>query len=353
MKIVVDDRIPYIKGQIEKIAEKVIYRSGVEFSKEDVQDADALVIRTRTKCNRSLLEGSKVRFIATATIGMDHIDLEYCKSVGIKVTNAAGCNVQSVVQYIRSCLFSLQLLEGIDFKGKTFGVIGVGHVGSEVARMAEKEFGFRVLLNDPPRAAKQGRNAFVSLETLLADSDVISCHTLLSDQGQWPSFHLLDSKRFTQMRKKPILINSSRGEVIETEAIKEAIKKGIVSHVLLDVWENEPYIDQALMNDCFLATPHIAGYSADGKVNGTIMSLKSLTSFFDIDTSNSEWDIHAPMPKNPIIHASSKMDAALQYYNPFRDHAALVANPLSFEVLRGNYPLRREEIGYKTYFEKS
>lgn len=350
MKIVVDDCIPYIQGQIEKIADKVIYRSGAKFSKEDVHDADALVIRTRTKCNRALLEGSKVRFIATATIGMDHIDLDYCKSVGITVSNAAGCNVQSVAQYLRSCLFLLKLIKGIDFKGKTFGVIGVGHVGSEVARLAEEEFGFRVLLNDPPRAAKEGNDGFVSLETLLAESDIISCHTLLSRKGQWPSFHLLDSKRFDQMGKKPILINSSRGEVIETDAIKEAIDKGLLSHVLLDVWENEPNIDQTLMSKCFLATPHIAGYSADGKVNGTIMSLKSLISFFNIDMSTIKWDVQAPTPLKPIIYASSEMDAALQYYNPFRDHVSLVENPLSFEILRGNYPLRREKIGYKTYY---
>ena len=352
MKIIVDDCIPYIKGQIEKIADEVIYCPGSEFSSVEVQDADALVIRTRTVCNKSLLEGSKVRFIATATIGMDHIDLDYCNSAGITVANAAGCNVQSVVQYIRSCLYLLKLIKGVDFKGQTFGVIGVGHVGREVARLAEEEFGFRVLLNDPPRAAKEGTDGFVSLETLLAESDVISCHTLLTRTGQWPSFHLLDSHRFAEMGKKPILINSSRGEVIETAAIKKAIDNDILSHVLLDVWENEPNIDQMLMNKCFLATPHIAGYSADGKVNGTTMSLDSLISFFNIDMEKGKWDIQIPTPESPIIYASGEMDAALQYYNPFRDHIALTENPSSFELLRGNYPLRREQIGYKTYYYK-
>lgn len=352
MKIVVDDCIPYIQGQIEKIADEVVYRPGAEFSEADVIDADALVIRTRTKCNRTLLEGSRVKLIATATIGMDHIDLDYCAEAGITVRNAAGCNVQSVVQYVRSTLYLLTLVKGIDFKGKTFGVIGAGHVGSAVARLAAEEFGFQVLLNDPPRAHNEGEEGFVSLETLLAQSDVISCHTLLTSDGPWPSFHLLDCSAFAQMTKKPILINSSRGEVIETQALKSAIEQGVLSKVILDVWEHEPVIDQALMHQCFLATPHIAGYSADGKVNGTTMSLNAITSFFHLQTPDGGWTIHAPSPSNPIIYASSKMDAALQYYNPFRDHIALTENPSNFEYLRGHYPLRREGIGYKTYFNK-
>lgn len=343
MKVVVDNKIPFINEAIEKIADEVIYSSGSNFTPTLVKDADALIIRTRTYCNRALLEGSKVRFIATATIGIDHIDTEYCREASIEWTNAPGCNSASVAQYLQSSLLLLQQLKGKNLSELTLGVIGVGNVGSKVIKVAG-ELGMRVLQNDLPREDVEGNAEYSSLQTLAEECDILTFHTPLYKEGKYKTFHLADAAFFQSLKRRPVIINTSRGEVIETQALLNALETGTISDAIIDVWENEPDINLTLLNKVFLGTPHIAGYSADGKANATRMSLDALCHFFNIEA---DYCIIPPQPENLILKANSMADAYLQMYNPQRDSEALKNQPELFEHLRGNYPLRREERAFR------
>lgn len=323
MKVIVDQKIPYIKETIERIADEVLFLPGDGFTKDAVKDADALIVRTRTICNRDLLEGSQVKFIATATIGYDHIDTEYCREAGITWTNCPGCNAGSVEQYVHSVLLLLRSEKGLELENATIGVVGVGHVGSRVARMAEN-LGMRVLRNDPPRADK-GELGFVGLETIAHECDVITFHTPLNREGKYATYHLANEEFLFSLKRTPYLINSSRGEVVDTASLLAALSAGKVKDAVIDTWEYEPEISRELMSVAFLATPHIAGYSADGKANATRMSLEALCRFFDIKT-----DFTILPPEGP------------SGYDPTRDSEWLKASPEKFEWFRGNYPLRRE-----------
>lgn len=323
MKVIVDNKIPYIKEAINRIADEVEFLPGADFTKEAVKDADALIVRTRTRCNRELLEGTQVKFIATATIGYDHIDTEYCREAGITWTNCPGCNAGSVEQYVRSVLGLLQRKKGLDLKNATIGVVGVGHVGSRVARTA-KLLGMRVLLNDPPRADK-GETGFVDLATIARECDVITFHTPLIQEGIYRTYHLVDKDFLFSLKRAPYLINSSRGEVVDTAFLLASLAAGKVKDVVIDTWENEPRISRDLLEAAFLATPHIAGYSADGKANATRMSLEALCRFFGMEV---EFEITPPEGPSD--------------YDPTRDSEWLKADPEKFEWFRGNYPIRRE-----------
>ena len=323
MKVIVDNKIPYIKEAINRIADEVVFLPGADFTKEAVKDADALIVRTRTRCNRELLEGTQVKFIATATIGYDHIDTEYCREAGITWTNCPGCNAGSVEQYVRSVLGLLQRKKGLDLKNATIGIVGVGHVGSRVARTA-KLLGMRVLLNDPPRADK-GESGFVDLATIARECDVITFHTPLIQEGIYRTYHLVGKDFLFSLKRAPYLINSSRGEVVDTASLLASLAAGKVKDVVIDTWENEPRISRDLLEAAFLATPHIAGYSADGKANATRMSLEALCRFFGMEV---EFEITPPEGPSD--------------YDPTRDSEWLKADPEKFEWFRGNYPIRRE-----------
>jgi erythronate-4-phosphate dehydrogenase len=336
MKVIVDNKIPYIAGEIEKIADKVVYLPGDAFTKEEVKEADALVVRTRTHCNRDLLEGSQVKFIVTATIGFDHIDTEYCHEAGIAWTNCPGCNAGSVEQYIHSVLLLLKREKGLKLEEATLGIVGVGHVGSRVKRMAES-LGMKVLLNDPPRADK-GEKGFVDLRTIASESDVITFHTPLIKEGTYRTCHLVDEDFLFSLKRNPVIINSSRGEVVDTASLLIALSAGKVKDAVIDTWEYEPVISRELMEVAFLATPHIAGYSADGKANATRMSLEALARFFGVEA-----DFCVMPPEYSGIQFSDDAEEAyLQAYNPTRDSEWLKKCPEKFEWFRGSYPLRRE-----------
>ncbi|MFV0587248.1 4-phosphoerythronate dehydrogenase PdxB [Bacteroides reticulotermitis] len=343
MKIIIDDKIPYIRDAVTKIAEQVIYVAGKDFTPELVRDADALIIRTRTHCNRELLAGSRVKFIATATIGYDHIDTDYCRQAGIEWTNAPGCNSGSVAQYIQSTLLLLQSMRLKNLSKLSIGIVGVGNVGSKVAKIAQ-ELGIKVLLNDLPREEKEGSGNFSSLKRITEECDIISFHVPLYRDGKYKTFHLADTDFFKSLRRKPIIINTSRGEVIKTEALLAAIDQELISDVVIDVWEHEPDINRDLLKKAFIGTPHIAGYSADGKANATRMSLEAICRFFNIEAT---YSINPPEPTSPIINTKSREDALLQIYNPLEDSERLKSNPELFETLRGDYPLRREANAYK------
>ena len=342
MKIIIDDKIPYIKEAAEKIADEVIYAPGKDFTRELIQDADALIIRTRTHCNRELLEGSKVKFIATATIGFDHIDTEYCKLAGIEWAKAPGCNSASVAQYIQSSLLVWKSLQNKKLDELTIGIIGVGNVGSKVAKAAQ-DFGMRVLLNDLPREEKEGGTTFTPLERIAKECDIITFHVPLYKEGKYKTFHLADEKFFRSLQRKPAINNTSRGEVIETNALLEAIDNGTISDAVIDVWEHEPEINRELLDKVLIGTPHIAGYSADGKANATRKSLDYICRFFPLNQNN---DINTPAPQTPVIEAKDREEALLKMYNPAEDSNRIKSQPELFETLRGDYPLRREEKAY-------
>lgn len=336
MKVIVDNKIPYIAGEIEKIADEVVYLPGDSFTKEEVKEADALVVRTRTHCNRDLLEGSRVKFIVTATIGFDHIDTEYCREAGIAWTNCPGCNAGSVEQYIHSVLLLLKREKGLKLEEATLGIVGVGHVGSRVKRMAEN-LGMKVLQNDPPRADK-GEKGFVDLAKIAEACDVITFHTPLYMEGKYRTYHLAGEDFLFSLQRKPYLINSSRGEVVDTASLLAALSAGKVRDAVIDTWEYEPEISRELLEVAFLATPHIAGYSADGKANATRMSLEALARFFQVEA-----EFNVMPPEAPNLHPSDDPEEVyLQAYNPTRDSEWLKASPRKFEWFRGNYPLRRE-----------
>ena len=351
MKFVIDDKIPYIKGALEPFGE-VIYLSGPKTTPEVVKNADAIVTRTRTICNEQLLTGSSVKFIATATIGYDHIDTDYCAKAGIQWTNAPGCNSKSVEQYIASALFVLAERKGFELKGKTIGVVGVGQVGSKVARVCEL-FGMQVLLNDPPRARAEGQEKFCSLEEIQLKADIITLHVPLNMQGEDATYHLAGESFFKALKRAPIVINSCRGEVLDTLSAKKALRQGQISALVIDCWENEPDIDLELLKMTDLATPHIAGYSKDGKVNGTSMSIQAISRYFGLGIDN--WQAQGvELPAQTVIeidgtHLSKEeilAKAILYTYDIRTDDDALRKSPDAFEKLRGDYPLRREYTVY-------
>jgi erythronate-4-phosphate dehydrogenase len=347
MKFIIDDKIPYIQGALEPFGE-VMYLSGPKTTPEIARDADAIITRTRTICNEELLAGSAVKIIATATIGFDHIDTDYCEKAGIRWTNAPGCNSKSVEQYIASALFVLAERKGFELKGKTIGVVGVGQVGSKVARVCEL-FGMKVLLNDPPRARVEGDDKFCSLEKIMQEADFITLHVPLNMQGEDATYHLADDRFFQLLKRKPFLINSCRGEVLDSVAAKVAVQNHLISGVVIDCWENEPEIDLELLDLVDLATPHIAGYSKDGKANGTTMSIQALSRFFGLGID--EWKANdVEVPESTFIQLDGRTlteeemlsQAVLATYDIRNDDANLRRNPELFEKLRGDYPVRRE-----------
>lgn len=354
MKVIIDDKIPYIKGALEPFAE-VVYLPGSKTTPEIVKDADAIITRTRTICNEKLLLGSAVKFIATATIGYDHIDTDYCKKAGIEWTNAPGCNAKSVEQYIASALFTYALEHRIKLREKTIGIVGVGNVGSKVARFCEI-IGMKVLLNDPPRERSEGSGKFVSFSTIQEKADFITFHVPLNMGGEDATFHLANHDFFNSLKRKPLLINSCRGEVFDTKAAKNSIKNGLISGLIADCWENEPDIDLELLEMTYLATPHIAGYSKDGKANGTAMSVQAISRFFGLGIDN--WQpngVELPDNTDLVIDGTRRdeesiiAEAVLSTYDIEADDEALRANPCHFEKLRGDYPTRREFPVFKVF----
>jgi Phosphoglycerate dehydrogenase and related dehydrogenases len=351
MKIIIDDKIPYIRGAFEKVAE-VIYLSGAKTTPEIARDADAIITRTRTICNEKLLAGSTVKFIATATIGYDHIDTDYCNRAGIRWTNAPGCNSKSVEQYIASVLMVMAERNKWNLSDKTIGIVGVGNVGSKIERIA-RIFGMKVLLNDPPRERKEGSDKFVSLQQITDEADIITLHVPLEREGADATFHLADKTFFDNLKRKPLLINSCRGEVCETEAVKNALQNGKISDFVCDCWECEPNIDLELLNMTAIVTPHIAGYSKDGKAMGTTMSVQAVSRFFDLGLDT--WQatgVEAPakpefeLDGTDLTEQQILAKAVLHTYDIRNDDADLRKNTELFEKLRGDYPVRREFPAY-------
>ena len=341
MKIVVDDKIPYILEKLELLADEVVALRGSEISADDVKEADALVVRTRTRCDETLLKGSRVQFVATATIGFDHIDTAYLERAGIRWTNCPGCNAASVAQYVKCSLLLLERQKGLSLQHSTIGIVGCGHVGSKVKAVAER-LGMRVLICDPPLEQKEANsqkptaNSYVSLDVIERESDVITFHVPLTRDGEYATIHMADEAFFHRLSRVPYIINTSRGEVVDNDALLAALNEGRVRDAVIDVWEHEPQLNLQLLKRVFIGTPHIAGYSADGKVNADNMVVDALCNHFGLQHPGV---IQAPSLPVDFLYTGDP----LQLYNPLKDTEMLKECPEIFEQLRNNYPLRREK----------
>lgn len=330
MKIIADKNIPFLKGRLREA--DLIQLPATDIDPEAVKDADALIIRTRTHCDSRLLQGSNIKLIATATIGTDHINMDWCVENGIIVRNAPGCNAPGVALYVWSNL----LRSGFDPANETLGIIGYGNVGKIVAQWGER-LGAKVLVCDPPRKEKGlTDHNYISLEELLAKSDAVTLHTPLTHDGPYPTFHLINNNSIRHLKQGAIFVNAARGEVVDTEAIINAIETGRISNSIIDTWEGEPCIDQRLLELTNTATCHIAGYSMEGKQRATRMALEAVE-----ETLNTPVDLSGLQGpyKDPTILTPYKI---IEAYDPSEMTKALKADPTSFEKLRNAYPLHKE-----------
>ena len=340
IKIVADSNIPFLEGIFEPYAD-IAYIDGKDITRDDIMDADALIIRTRTKCNEELLHGTRVSLIATATIGTDHIDMDWCRANGIRVYNAQGCNAGGVMQYVFTGLYGTASRNGIKLDDMTLGIIGVGNVGKKVEHMA-KYLGFKVLKCDPPRAAKEGPEEFVPMDYLLANSNIVTMHTPLDETTKG----MADRFFFELMQPGTFFINASRGEVVDEDALMEARVK--LGPVIIDTWNNEPDINLKLLDMVDIATPHIAGYSFQGKQNGTASAVRAVARQFDINGLYHFYPTcnlpeHQPKRLDLKGKTQGEITTIFQYNYPiFTDDFMFRMNPGNFEKLRSEYQYRRE-----------
>ncbi|AZE47903.1 Erythronate-4-phosphate dehydrogenase [Pseudomonas chlororaphis] len=356
MLIVADENIPLLDaffagfGEIRRFPGRAIDRAAIE-------GADVLLVRSVTQVSRALLEGSQVRFVGTCTIGTDHLDLEYFHEAGIRWSSAPGCNARGVVDYVLGSLLTLAEIEGADLTQRTYGVVGAGEVGGRLIEVL-RGLGWKVLVCDPPRQVEEGGD-YVSLEQILAQCDVISLHTPLTKAGELPTWHLLDKQRLRQLRPGAWLINASRGAVVDNTALREVLLEREDLQAVLDVWEGEPQVDVALAELCVLATPHIAGYSLDGRQRGTAQIYQALC-----DDLGQPQAIHLrdllPRPWLSEVSLDAHSDPAWSLamicravYDPRRDDAdfrrslvgSVAEQRAAFDALRKGYPPRREIDG--------
>lgn len=356
MRIVADENIPLLDEFFAGFAEiKRLPGRGIDAAA--VADADLLLVRSVTNVDRTMLRGSAVKFVGTCTIGTDHLDLDYFQQAGISWASAPGCNARGVVDYVLGSLLVLAEQQGVDLASRSYGVIGAGQVGSRLVKVM-RGLGWRVLVCDPPRHALEGGD-FVSLQQVLDECDVLSLHTPLEKLGEHPTYHLFDAQRLAALKTGSWLINASRGAVVDNRALRELLSQRRDLHVVLDVWEGEPQVDVALAALCRIATPHIAGYSLDGKLRGTAQIYQALCQHLEVAASI---ELAQLMPTawlhSLTIDASADPAWALAsicraVYDPRRDDAdfrrSLQGDEFSrrktFDTLRKHYPMRREIDG--------
>ncbi|WP_313005793.1 4-phosphoerythronate dehydrogenase PdxB [Pseudomonas sp.] len=362
MLIVADENIPLLDAYFAGFGE-IRRVSGRSIDRATVEHADVLLVRSVTRVDRALLEGSKVRFVGTCTIGTDHLDLDYFKEAGIGWSSAPGCNARGVVDYVLGSLMTLAEIEGVDLTQRTYGVVGAGEVGGRLIKVL-KGLGWNVKVCDPPRQAADGGD-HVSLEQILEQCDVISLHTPLTRNGDDATWHLFDRQRLQQLKQGAWLINAARGPVVDNVALREVLLEREDLQAVLDVWEKEPEVDPALAELCVLATPHIAGYSLDGKQRGTAQIYQAYCAFSGQPAIIQLSDLlPAPWLSEVSLHGDSDPAWALAMlcrgvYDPRRDDAdfrrSLVGNVAeqraAFDQLRKQYPVRREIEGLKVRIE--
>ena len=340
-KIVIDRDIPYINGVFEPFA-SVEYLKGDEISQNDILNATVLVVRTRTKCNETLLANSGVKLIVTATIGTDHIDTDWCRNKGIVVESAVGCNSRGVLQWVSAALVLMSQKRGWNPCDKSIGVVGVGHVGSLVAEFS-KAWGFNVLKCDPLRVEAENLttlDGFVEFETILKSCDIITFHTPLRCNVEHPTYHMLNMDNVVMLPKDTIILNSSRGEVVDTQALLWHVERG--GSCCIDTWELEPRLNIDLLNVVEVATPHIAGYSKQGKATATAMSVMHVAEYLSLPISG--WfprDVKKNRATTPPTW-SDVFSSIIMYCNLEGETAVLRSRSDSFEELRSSYHYREE-----------
>ncbi|PRW67337.1 4-phosphoerythronate dehydrogenase PdxB [Pseudomonas fluorescens] len=358
MLIVADENIPLLDAFFEGFGE-IRRVPGRSIDRATVGQADVLLVRSVTNVNRALLEGSNVRFVGTCTIGTDHLDLDYFKQAGIQWSSAPGCNARGVVDYVLGSLQTLAEIEGADLKQRTYGIVGAGEVGGRLVKVL-KGLGWNVLVCDPPRQITEDGD-YVSLQQVIEQCDVISLHTPLIKSGNGSTWHLFDRQHLAQLKPGTWLINASRGAVVDNAALREVLLAREDLQAVLDVWEGEPHVDVDLADLCVLATPHIAGYSLDGKQRGTAQIYQALCAHLGQEPSIHLSDL-LPAPWLAEMHLHPETDPAWalatlcrSVYDPRRDDAdfrrSLVGTVQeqrqAFDLLRKHYPERREIDGLK------
>lgn len=327
-----------------------------EITRDHLNDADALIVRSKTRIDHDLLRGTPVKFVGTATAGTDHIDTAWLQSQGIYWCAAPGCNANSVSEYLIGALLVLARRHAFDLEGKTIGVIGCGNVGSRVVHKCNA-LGMSVLRNDPPLAAVSPDPDFLPLERVLSESDIVTLHVPLVRQKPWPTERMADYRFFEQLKPGAVFVNAARGSVCDYDALLTARQSGAVARMVIDVWSPEPAFRTDVLKMADLASPHIAGHSYEGKLNGTIDCYNELCNFFEIPRS---WDVAAslPDPETPSIEIDCTgrddeellLDIIRQVYdNEIDDRLirnAAVNDDLerarNFDALRKNYRMRRE-----------
>jgi erythronate-4-phosphate dehydrogenase len=354
MNIVADGNLPLAAEAFSPLGELSLIDTA-DFRPETIRGADALVVRSETRVGADLLDGSRVRFVGTASIGTDHLDLDYLSARSIAFANAPGCNSNSVMEYVTAALLESARRLGFTLRGLTIGIVGVGAVGGKVARAA-KTLGLKVLLNDPPLARASGAPVYIPLDDLM-DADILTLHVPLTKNGPDPTFHLFDAARFACLRSAPLLINTSRGAVVETAALHRALSEGRVRAAILDVWEGEPVLRAPLLEKTLLATAHIAGYSQEGKIRAVAQVRESLARHIGIDPAGLSAIEARPAGFPPIViadEAGSDEDilriAVSEAYDIALDHRLLresltvpsAERSRAFACLRTGYRIRRE-----------
>jgi erythronate-4-phosphate dehydrogenase len=353
MNIVVDSKNPFLAEALAPFA-KTRALATPEITRETVSDADAVIVRSETKIGHALLDGTRVQFVGTATIGTDHVDLAYLRERGIHFASAPGSNANSVAEYVATALLVAAGRLGWTLRGKTLGLVGVGNVGGRVARVGEA-LGMTVLQNDPPLARKTGAPHFVSIETLM-DADILTLHIPFTREGEFPTYHLVDRARLGRMKPGALLVNTSRGGVVDSAALVSALETRRIAGAILDVWEGEPAIDMNLLSLSLLGTPHIAGYSFDGKINAARMMFEEVCRHFG---RPHVWNLPGSLPPpgrdtitfDPAGEPEAVLRAILSTcYEIEADDRALRSllnapagdRPALFSRLRSAYPVRRE-----------
>ncbi len=351
IKILAEQSIPYLRGVLEELGE-VTYLPSAEFTPSSVRDMDWLIVRSITKCTEQLLAGSRVRLITSATIGYDHIDTDYCDRAGIAWYNAPGCNAGGVGQYFGGVLSYLAVNHLFDPRGKTIGIVGVGHTGTYVARYAEA-MGMKLLLNDPIRAEREGSQGFVDYPTLMHKSDLITYHVPLTYDGEHATYHLFSDATLRLIgKRRPLLGNFCRGAVTDTSALLRGVRNGYLGGLLIDCWENEPHISTDLLERVLIGTPHIAGFSADGKSNAARACLLRGLEFFGLKSTR----LSRVAPEPPQVSTIDLSDfpndglrlfrAVLSTYDPYPVDRRLRKEYGDFELLRRTYSYPREPHAY-------
>ncbi len=353
-KIVIAENIPYAEKAFKSLGDVEIL-SVKEITNQSIKDATALIVRSTTKVNKELLDGTKVGFVGTATIGTDHVDIKYLKEKNIEFANAAGSNANSVSEYITAALLLSAKKAGKPLKGSSIAIIGVGNVGTLVAQKAEA-LGMTCFLNDPPKKDETGDTKYLPLEEAVKNADYITCHVPLIKAGPYPTLNMIDKNFFKLTKKGVVFINSSRGNIVVEKDLSDSLNNGHVDHAILDVWNNEPTIDKNMFDQVFIGTSHIAGHSLDGKAKGTKMMFDALSTWFK---NNEKFDLDEYLPKPEIttidITNSIKdsdedilREIVHKLYDIKKDHSKLKEivygenSADEFKNFRTNYPVRRE-----------